>query len=60
MATIPFESLNLALETTRGTPIAAPTKRLNLLGVLKPSQKLWQPQESHGRLSDGPTVSTFR
>lgn len=47
---IAFERLHVALETTRGTAIAAPTHLLNLPGKLAPRDKKAKPAESRGTL----------
>lgn len=47
---IAFERLHLALETTRGAAIAAPTHLLNLPGKLTPKRTLYRPKESRGTL----------
>lgn len=50
MAEIAFERLLAALETTRGTAIAAPTHLLNLKGTVKPNITLYKPTERRGTL----------
>lgn len=50
MAEIKFERLLAALESTRGTAIAAPTHLLNLAGVVKPNINLYKPKERRGTL----------
>lgn len=52
MAEIAFEYLAAALETTRGTAIAAPTHYLNMSGMLKPTQSYFRPAESRGLLAE--------
>lgn len=48
MAEIPFETMRLALETTRGTAETAPTHLLNLAGMIKPAITRYRPKEARG------------
>lgn len=52
MAEIPFENLSLAIETTRGTAIAAPTHMVSLVGTLTPATERARPNESRGILAE--------
>ncbi len=47
---IAFEQLMLALESTRGTAIAAPTHLVSLDGFVKPIQRIYRPPERRGTL----------
>jgi hypothetical protein len=60
MATIPFEYLLLALETTRGTAVNPPTHYLNLAGTLTPRQSRYRPDESRGHLARNTRSRTVR
>lgn len=48
---IPFEYLLVAIESTRGTPEAAPTRHLNLKGTIAPRKARYHPSESRGTLA---------
>jgi len=48
MAEITFESLRLALETTRGTAITTPTHLLNYEGSINPMRSRYRPKEKRG------------
>lgn len=50
-AEIPFEYLLGALESTRGTAIAAPTRNLAVTGLITPAQEVSFPDESRGTLT---------
>ena len=52
MAEIPFEALLGALETVRGTPEAAPTHYLNLVGTVTPKKARYRPDEGRGKLAE--------
>jgi hypothetical protein len=52
MAEIPFEALLMAIEGTRGTPEAAPTRYLNLAGTITPRKERYRPDESRGTLAE--------
>lgn len=49
-AEIPFEYLLGALESARGTAIAAPTRNLAVTGMITPTQEVSFPDESRGTL----------
>lgn len=51
MAEIAFEAMAMALETTPGTAITAPTNYMNLSGTLDPVQEIYEPDESSGTLA---------
>lgn len=46
---IAFESLSLAIETTKGTAVTPPERVLGLRGMLTPQQALAQPQDAYGQ-----------
>lgn len=48
MAEIAFETMRAALETTRGTAIAAPTHLLNVEGTITPKVTVYHPTEQRG------------
>jgi hypothetical protein len=52
MAEIAFEYFAAALESTRGTAIAAPTHILNLEADLTPADERYRPVESRGTLAE--------
>jgi len=52
MAEIPFEALLAAIESTRGTPEAAPTLYLNMAGTITPRKERYRPDESRGTLAE--------
>jgi hypothetical protein len=49
---VKFESLSAALESTRGTLITPPTRRLNLAGTMTPMQELYRPPDQLGTLEE--------
>lgn len=51
MAEIPFETLRIALEATRGTAESAPTHLLNLEGTLQPTINVYKVRERRGTLA---------
>jgi hypothetical protein len=48
LAEIAFETLRLALESTRGTAITTPTHLLNLPGTITPDVTVYKPKEARG------------
>lgn len=48
MAEITFETLRLALESTRGTAVTTPTHLLNYEGTLNPKRSRYRPTERRG------------
>lgn len=48
MAEIPYESLMLALEATRGTAVTPPTHAMNVAGMLTPTITKYRPKEARG------------
>lgn len=57
---IPFESLSLALESTRGTAVTPPTHRLNMAGTLTPVQEKYHPPDELGTLEEFYRSETVR
>ena len=51
MSEIPFEYLLAAVEATRLTPEAAPTRYLNVAGTITPRKARYRPEESRGTLA---------
>jgi hypothetical protein len=47
-----FESLSMALESTRGTAVTPPTRRLNMGGTITPMQELYRPPDQLGTLEE--------
>jgi hypothetical protein len=52
MAELPFERLLVGVEVARGTPLANPTRYLNLAGTVSPKQEIYRPDESRGTLAE--------
>lgn len=59
-AELTYEYFMLALESTRGTAIAAPTHYLPLKGSLKPVRTKYRPEESRGTLAKNYRSKTTR
>lgn len=49
---IPFESMSIALEATRGTVITPPTHRLNVAGTMTPIIDYYRPDDQLGTLEE--------
>jgi hypothetical protein len=47
-----FESLSMAIETTKGTAVTPPTRRLNLESTLTPMQELYRPPDQLGTFEE--------
>lgn len=52
MAELAFEKLLIGIEATSGTPLANPTRYLNLTGVVTPRKEVYRPEESRGVLAE--------
>lgn len=52
MSELAFESLSLALESTRGTAVTPPTHIINAKGVLTPMEEVFRPDDQLGLLAE--------
>ena len=52
MSELPFERLLAGVEVARGTPLANPTRYLNLAGTVTPRKERYRPDESRGTLAE--------
>lgn len=59
-AELAFESLSLALETTKGTAVTPPTHYLPMSGTMTPVREKYRPAESRGTLAEFYRAKTVR
>lgn len=55
-----FEYIGVALETTRGTAISAPTHLMPFTGMVTPTSEQYRPEESRGTLEEFYRTTTVR